>query len=184
MSDFRPYRFSPITTKEGLLEVIGHIHFSCYGLCKQSFGYYLPNAGNMGVFCHYDDEFEILKKIRNEMTENSDNPDLKYFTLREPITIPAKGDIPEMTYTHLYIRKPDPYRYQTGDVDFYLDKSDYEKLKQEMLNGEIVTGARIFERPDLDMIELYNPDIDALGYISTNTMAEKVRIKLSDATKL
>lgn len=28
------------------------------------------------------------------------------------------------------------------------------------------------------------PDIDALGYASTNSMAEKVRVKLSEATKL
>ena len=35
-----------------------------------------------------------------------------------------------------------------------------------------------------DMIELYEPDVDALGYVSTNTMTEKVRIKLSDETKL
>ena len=184
MNSFRQYRFSPITTEEDLLEVIEHIHFSCYQLCKQSFGYYLSNAGNMGVFCHYDSEFEILKKIRNEMTESSDNPDLKYFTLLKPITIPAKGDVPETTYTHLYIRKPDPYRCQTGDIDFYLKQLDYDKLKSEMLSGKIIPGARVFERPDLDMIELYDPDIDALGYVSTNTMTEKVKIKLSDATKL
>jgi hypothetical protein len=34
------------------------------------------------------------------------------------------------------------------------------------------------------MIELYDPDVDALGYVSTNTMSEKVRVKLSEETKL
>ena len=175
----RLYRFSPIHN-----EAIEHIHFSCYFLCNQSFGSYLPNAGNMGVFCHYDDEFELLKKIRTELTEPSEDPNQKYYRLRKPIVIAAKDDIPETTYTHLYIRKPDPYRHHAGDIDFYLGEKEYTELKQAMLDGKHVKGARVFERPDLDMIELYDPDVDALGYVSTNTMTEKVRIKLSDATKL
>ena len=181
---FQPYRFSPIKNKEELLAAIEHIHFSSYKLCKQSFGYYLPNSGNLGVFCHYDDEFELLKKIRNEITEKSDNPKLKYFTLIDPIVIPAKEDIPKTAYTHLYIRKPDIYRYQVGDLDFYLDDGEYKELKKEMLNGKQVKGARVFDRQDLDMIELFDPDIDVLAYVSVLTMTEKVRIKMSDATKL
>lgn len=184
MDSFRPYRFSPINSKDELIKVIQHIHFACYELCKNSLGTILPNAGNVGVFCHYDDEFESLKLIRDTMAEPSENPELKYFTLLEPIVIEAQGDIPETTYTHLYIRNPDPYRYQMGDIVFYLPENEYQNLRQEMLSGKHIPGARVFERPDLDMIELYNPDIDALGYVSTSTMSEKVRIKLSDATKL
>jgi hypothetical protein len=178
------YRFSPIENREQLFVAIQHIHRECYKLCKATFGEYLPNAGNMGVFCHYDDEYERLITIRKELTEPSDNPDQKYFRLYEPITIEAEGDIPETTYTYLYIRKPDPYRSHVGDLDFYLKTEQYSELKQSMLNGKKLPGARVFERPDLDMIELYNPDSDVLGYVSTNTMTEKVRVKLSDATKL
>lgn len=181
---FKPYRFSPVQNEEQLLQAIEHIHFESYRLCKQSFDKYLPNAGNLGFFCHYDEEFELLKKIRDEITEKTDNPELKYFTLLEPITIAAKDDVPETTYTHLYIRKPDIYRYQVGDIDFYLKSDEYTKLKTELLNGKGVTGARVFDRPDLDMIELFDPDVDVIAYVSTSTMAEKVRIKLSDATKL
>lgn len=178
------YRFSPIKSKEELLEATRHTHFACYELCKQSMERYLPNAGNIGIFCHYDDEFEFLKNLRIEMTEPSDNPDQKYFKLHEPIIIPAKGDVPETVYTHLYIRRPDPYRAQVGDVDFYLEPEEYAKLKQSLINGKVIKGARLFPRQDLDMIELYDPDVDACGYISTDTMTQKVRIKLSDVTKL
>lgn len=178
------YRFSPIRSKEQLFEAISHIHFECHRLCLQSFGIYLPNAGNMGVFCHYDDEYEFLVGVRKELTEPSDNPSQKYFRLHKPLTIPAKDDIPETTYTHLYIRKPDPYRHHVGDVDFYVEPEQYRRLKQSLLAGEKIKGARVFERPDLDMIELYDPDIDVLGYLSTNTMTEKVRVKQSEATKL
>ena len=165
------YRFSPIENKEQLLEAVQHIHFACYELCKQSFGEYLPNAGNMGVFCHYDDEYERLVAIRKEMTEPSDNPEQKYFALYEPIVIAAKDGVPQTAYTHLYIRRPDPYRHHVGDVDFYLEPEQYDELKQSLLNGKQIKGARVFPRKDLDMVELYSPDVDVLGYVSTNTMS-------------
>ena len=182
--DFKLYRFSPVTTKEELLKAIEHIHFESYKLCKQSFGYYLPNAGNIGYFCHYEDEHKILIELRKELTETSKNYNQKYFKLHKPVVIPAKNDVPETTYEYLYIRKPDPYRFHVGDIDFYLDLEEYKKLKQEMLGGKQVKGAGVFDRPDLDMIELFNPDVDTLAYISTETMSEAVRIKLSEHTKL
>ncbi|MDQ3239552.1 MAG: hypothetical protein M3P33_03440 [bacterium] len=53
-----------------------------------------------------------------------------------------------------------------------------------MQNGKKMPGARLFDRPDLDMIELYDPDSDILGYVSTETMTESVRLKQSEITKL
>lgn len=178
------YRFSPIKSEQELFEAIKHIHFACYKLCKQSFDKYLPNAGNIGVFCHYNEEYDYLIDVRKKLTESSDNLNQKYYKLHKPIVISQKDDIPETTYTYLYIRKPDPYRHHVGDVDFYLDPEQYETLKKEMLAGKEVKGARVFDRPDLDMIELYDPDVDALGYISTEKMSQAVRVKLSEHTKL
>ena len=178
------YRFSPIQNQDELLEAIKYIHFACYKLCKQSFGEYLSNAGNMGIFCHYDDEHTRLVEIRKQIARPSDDPNQKYFELHEPIVIPAQDDVPETTYTHLYIRKPDIYRAQVGDIDFYLEQSEYDKLKRSLIDGAEIKGARVFPRNDLDMIELYDPDVDALGYVSTNVMSEKVRIKLSEETNL
>ncbi len=171
------YRFSPIKNEEQLLEAIKYIHFVCFKLCKQSFGKYLPVAGNVGVFCHYDDEYEFLMRLRKELTEESDNLNQKYFRLHKPIIIIAKNDIPETTYTYLYIRKPDPYRFHVGDIDFVLEEGKYQELKKSLQGGKIIKGARLFERPDLDMIELYDPDVDALAYISPHEMTEKVRVK-------
>ena len=178
------YRFSPIKSKDELHNAIYHVHFSCYQLCKQSFGKYFPNAGNLGIFCHHDDEYEYLTAVRKEITELSDNFNQKYFRLHEPITISSKDDVPETTYTHLYIRKPDPYRHHVGDVDFYMEADEYKKTKQELQNGKQINGARVLQRPDLDMIELYDPDIDALGYVSTHMMTETVRVKQSEHTNL
>ena len=173
------YTFSPIKTHDELIKAVEFTHFGCYQLCKQAFGDFLPNAGNIGIFSHYDDEYEILLNLRKEMTEPTDNINQKYFRLHEPITVATKDDVPETTYTYLYVRKPDPYRHQVGDVDFYLPSKKYEQLKASLDRGEVIKGARIFPREDLDMIELYDPDLDVLGYVSTSGMTERVRIKQS-----
>ncbi len=174
------YKFSPIKNKAELFKAIKYTHFACYKLCWQSFGKYLPNAGNIGIFCHYPDEYKLLTKLREELTEPSDDPNQKYFKLHLPIVIPAKEKVPETTYSHLYIRKPDPYRHQVGDVDFFLEPNQYNQLKNSLLNGAIIKGARIFDRSDLDMIELHNPDIDALAYISTKKMTQGVHIRIKN----
>src|SRR3989338_7224723 len=119
--------------------------------------------------------FEAIKHIHFEAHKLCNQTFGKYL---------EKDGIPETTYTHLYIRRPDPYRHHVGDVDFYLEAKEYEELKKSLLSGEKLQDARVFERPDLDMIELYNPDSDVLAYVSTKMMTEKVRVKLSDATKL
>jgi hypothetical protein len=178
------YRFSPIKDVNELIEVTTYIHFACFALCKQTFGTYLPIAGNMGVFCHYDEEYQSLIELRKQLTEDSSNINQKYFRLHNPIVIPAKDDVPKTIYTHLYIRKPDPYRAQVGDVDFILEEDEYRELKRSLQNGKIIKGARVFERADLDMVELYDYGVDALGYVSPRAMTEKVRVKQSDATKL
>src|SRR3989338_6131675 len=129
------YRFSPIESRVELLKAIKHIHFECHKLCKQTFGKYLQNAGNVGVFCHYDDELIVLKKIQEKIIKSSDNPNQKYFQLNTPIVIPAQGDIPKTTYTNLYIRKPDPYRSHVGDIDFYLEPQKYKSFKKLIMTG-------------------------------------------------
>lgn len=160
------YRFSPIQDKARMIEAIKHIHFACHTLCMQSMGKYLPIAGNVGVFCHDDDEYIFLTKLREELTDSSDFVYGKYFRLHEPIVISAKGDIPETTYSYLYIRKPDSKKQQVGDIDFYLNPEKYVQLKQSLLDGREIKGARVLpNRPDLDLIELYDPTIDAWGYI-------------------
>lgn len=160
------YRFSPIKNRAQLTKAVEHTHFACHQLCKQALGKYLPVSGNIGIFCHYEDEYEYLTKVRKELTDKTDSFNQKYFRLHNPIVVPAKDNVPKATYTHFYIRQPDPYRSQVGDVDFYLEPEKYKKLKQTVKVRKI-KGARIFPRPDLDMVELLDPDVDCCSYIVT-----------------
>ena len=112
---------------------------------------------------------------KKKLTEDSENFNQKYFRLHKPIVIPAQDGVPETTYEFLYIRKPDPYRHHVGDIDFYLEETEYQKIKQSLEAGQVLPGARIFPGPHLDMIELYHPDSDVLAYVSTEMMTDLVK---------
>jgi hypothetical protein len=170
----KPFRFSPIKDKTQLFAAIEYIHFECYRLCKQNLGLILPVAGNIGVFCHFDDEFELLTKMREELTDVSDNWNKKYYRLYEPIIIPAKDDIPETTYTYLYVRRPDPTHPDVGDADFYMEPDKYKELKESLLAGKIIKGVNIFDRPELDLIKLSDPEIDVCAFVGHKTIEEDV----------
>ncbi|MEI7604538.1 MAG: hypothetical protein WCJ19_05985 [bacterium] len=169
-----------------LVDTIKHIHFECYKLCKRSFNKYFANAGNIGIFCHSDTEYQILTNIRKNITEPTDNADQKYFRLYNPIIIPADNDVPETIYSFLYIRKPDPTPYgeYLGDIDFYAEDAEFYNIKNYLLEGNYIDGAKIYDRPDLDMIQLYDEKCDSVAYLSKKSMTETVRVKQSEITKL
>ena len=177
----KPYKQcynSAMETNLQLLKLIKQIHTDCHKLCKQSLGTYLPVAGNIGIFCQSESEYNIFTELREKIAELSDNQDQKYYKLCNPINIPENKEIPQATYTYLYIRKPDstPYGKYPGDVDFVLELSDYTKLKESVSKGEI-KGAEIYDRPGWDTIQITDPNFKSVAYVSTKEFAEKVRVK-------
>lgn len=170
------FRFSPIKNKEELFETITYVHFAAHKLLKQTLGFLLPVSGNVGIFCHFEDEFKRLIEIRNELTDLNDNWNQKYFRLYNPIVIPAKANIPETTYTCLYIRKPEAAHTNVGDVDFYLEPKKYKELKEPLLSGKIIEGVSIFNRPDLDLIRLSNPEIDVSAFVGMYQMEKLITL--------
>ncbi len=173
----KPYRFSPIENKAQLLEVIKYTHLKCFELCKKVYGKYLPVAGNIGIFCHYDDEYNFLTKLRKELTEESGSWNNKYYRLYEPLVVSRLGDIPGAVYAYLYIRRPDQHK-EVGDIDFVLDEKEYSKLKNSLLLGNKIEGMKIFDRPDLDLIRLSDPDTDTLSFIGTKDMAKNIKTEM------
>lgn len=160
-----PFGISPIQNEAQLRLALEHIHFACHALCMQTLHTYLPVAGNIGIFCHDETEYMRLTKIKETITDPSIKVYGKYFKLYNPIIVPAKETIPARTYTYLYIRKPDSNKPHIGDLDFYIEPKAFTELKQYVSGGSVF-GARLLpNRPDLDLIELYDPNIDALGYI-------------------
>jgi hypothetical protein len=164
--------------EEQLLIRIEQVHFLCHGLCKKALGEYLSVSGNIGIFCQSDKEYEQFTKVREELTEASNNPNQKYFKLTKPIKVQSEKGVPEATYTHLYIRKYDlsPYGKNLGDVDFVLGVGEYERHKFQVEKGEI-NGAEMYDRPGWDTVQIVDPNVNAVAYVSTQEFAEKVRVK-------
>jgi len=170
----KSFRFSPIRSREQLLKAVEHIHFESFKLCKQKLGCILPVAGDIGVLCHYEDEFDFLTKMRGELTDFSDNWNEKYFRLHKPIVVPTANGIPKAVYTYFYIRKPDKEHDQVGDLDFYMEPKKYEGLKQLLMSGKTMKGVKIFERPELDLIQLVDPKVDVVAFVGQKTMEENI----------
>lgn len=173
MGDFR---FSPIKSEEELLEAIKYTHFACFELCKKTIGKYLSVAGNIGIFCHYEDEYKFLTGVREKLTEETENWNHKYYLLHKPIEIPAQGDVPATTYTYLYVRKPDAHT-EVGDADFVFSGKEYTELKNSLLQGTKIEGVGIFDRPGIELLRLSDPDFDVLSFAGPKNMEENVRAK-------
>ncbi len=156
---------------------IKEIHLACSKACHKGIGKYLPVAGNVGIFCQNEDDFNMYDGIRKEITHTSNNPDQKYFELIEPIVFEEEEGIPGARYTHLYIRKPAEDSPEKGDVDFVLPPEEYMELKESVVRGELPEGVTIYDRPGWDNIEIRDPEFDGLAYVSTQEMAEKVRVR-------
>lgn len=172
-------RMNSIHNKEQLFKTLETIHFDCFQLCKKYFNRYFPVTGNIGVFCHSEDEYIFLTKLRTEMTYPSDNPDQKYFLLKNPIIMEQANSVPKTTYTHLYVRQPDPTPFgnHSGDVDFCLPTNEYNSLIQSVKNGGYPHGVAVYTQKGLELVELSDPTISALAYISTEEIAEKMRYR-------
>lgn len=173
-TNMRPYRFSPITSKEELYDAIGYVHRVCHQLCLRPFGRYLPVRGNVGIFAHYDAEYAYLLSLRDQLVDPAVHYKNKYFKLERPIVVPEQDGVPGATYEFLYIRRVDPYRPQVGDVDFVLPPKEHKALKTNLNPETFVNDARLFGRPEENMIELWNPDVDAVAYVATSKLRENL----------
>lgn len=169
------YRFSPIQSEAEFLASLKYIHEVSNKLCGLALGKHLPVAENIGYFCHYLEEYEFLTSLREQMTISDINYNQKYFQLKNEISFGKSPESPAATYKYLYVRQPDPYRAQVGDIDFVLEPKAFQELKQRIADTpDSNPFARIYPEARLDMIELSHPDIDVLAYVVNSPMTEVI----------
>ena len=156
--DLKLYRFSPITTKEELLQAIGYVATKTTKLCNKVIDEEFP-IEPLTIFSHYPTEFENLKKILFELGSQTIEVNGPYVKLHSPIQLPHNK------LENLRIRQPDPYRIQVGCNDFVVP--DYEAFKRKYLTNK-PNNLRLIQRPEYDMIEFFDPDFDVLAYVVSN----------------
>lgn len=154
------------------MTALEYLHRKSHELCREITGQYFSVRGCIAIFCHDYHEYEYLAALRKRLTESEPSYKGKYYPLKEPITFPEKDGIPATTYEYLYIRQVDPYRSQVGDVDFVMPAGAFAEYKSRLVTGEFRDGARVFERPEENMIELWLPEYDVASFLATEYMRD------------
>lgn len=78
----------------------------------------------------------------------------------------------------LKVRRPDPKRPERGDADFTV--AEYKQFKQKYLGQP---GFGLIQRPGMEMIELNDPSFKVLAYYSHPTLAEVLKLDMSDGAR-
>jgi len=165
---------TPETEQTRLIDRLKEVNAACQEIIKEALHHPLPVAGNIAVFCQSETEYEVFKQVAESIANPSDNPAQKYLELKKPLVFSYKDT--DSTYNFLYVRAPAADSPEAGDVDFVLNQAEYTELKRRVSQAG-VAGASVYERPGWDMVEIRNPRINALPYVCTQEMAEKVRVR-------
>lgn len=146
------YKFSPIKSEKKLFEVYEYITCELEKLSKKLFKQ-TPPITILKVFPHFLDEYEFLyKKVSGMGKPAPFNSKTSYYS---SVVKKIKGyDI-----DYLGVRIVDPYRLHVGCGDYEIE--DYSGFKKKYLN----TTHFIREFQDKNMLELWHPDFDILGYV-------------------
>jgi hypothetical protein len=149
------YAFSPITSKEQFDAALKHIVEKAEELSKQLTSTRLRVA-TVKVFAHYPDEFKFMRSILGVYGTPS--------TIGRSTSIYVDSSLMlgGNQIKNVGIRVPDPYRLQTGCVDFRVDNP-----KDFVSSLPINEHGYIRPFPDMpdDFVELWHPDFDVAGYI-------------------
>jgi hypothetical protein len=146
------YRFSPIKDEDSLFEVYEYITGELEKLSNKLFSEALPIT-TLKVFPHYPDEYKFLYKIVSNMgSAASFNSKTSYYA-----TVKKKMKGYDINY--LGVRIVDPYRLHVGCGDYEID--NYDEFKQKYLSK----SPFVREFQDKDMIEVWHPEFDILGYV-------------------
>ena len=150
------YRYSPIKSTETCLESLQYIDEKLRELSAVVLDEQLP-INTLKIFAHYEDEYTFLRNWVDTLGKNEDEGSATsyYIKLTKPMTV---NDDP---IEYVGIRVPDPYRSQVGCGDFVVD--NFEEFKAKYVGKS--SFVREVPHQKYQMLELFHPDIDVLGYI-------------------
>lgn len=165
----RLYRFSPIESEETLLKAVEYVAKEVSKMMFRNYGD-LYEIRYLTIFSHYREEYDSTIKFLNGMGQVEAANNGKRVILKKPLsiktmTLEINGEQEDqiVNLKMIRIRKPDPYRMQVGCCDLVISSKD--EYSFELTKTDSDDGAREIVRPDMSMIEFYDPDFDVLAYI-------------------
>jgi hypothetical protein len=145
------YRFSPIEDEKTLNNVLAYLVVELDKLAQTVFKKSLAIT-TLKVFPHYLDEYDYLRSIISSLGDPAP------FNSKTSFYVGVARKIEGHEIKYLGVRVVDPYRLQVGCGDYEVE--DFEQFKIEYLNSS--PFIRSFRE---DMIEIWHPDFDILGYV-------------------
>jgi hypothetical protein len=146
------YKFSPIKSEKELFETYKYIAEELEKLSQKVFGKTLPIT-TLKVFPHYPEEYDFLYKLVSDMgTPATFNSESSYYSK-------VKKEINGINIDYLGVRIVDPYRLHVGCGDYEIE--DFDEFKKQFLGK----SPFIRQFSDKEMIEVWHPDFDILGYV-------------------
>jgi|SRR3989344_3605728 len=145
------YRFSPIKSEEQIRKAFSYIALELDKLSKKVIGKSL-HIDTLKIFAHYPEEYNFVHKYISKLGQEAP------FNSKTSFYVKVQQNIEGFDIKYLGIRIADPYRLHVGCGDYYESK-DFENLNKQ---ANINPLMRVFKE---DMLEIWHPDFDILGYI-------------------
>ncbi len=150
------YRFSPLQDPDDCQKALEHIESGLRKLSEHVGNEQFP-INTLKIFAHYPDEYKFLRYwVTNLGTPEDEESSTSYYV--KPTLDVTVNDSP---IEFVGIRTPDPYRSHVGCGDYVVE--NFDELKDKYL-GES-PFIREVKHNKYEMLELFHPDIDVLGYI-------------------
>ncbi len=146
------YRFSPIESEDQFFEALEYIVSAADQLAQEVLGESLP-INTVKVFAHYYDEYKYLLDLVSRMGNRSQlSSETSYY-------VEIDKEISRQAIQYLGVRIVDPYRLHVGCADYEIQ--NYHDLKDAFLKK----GSYVRSIENGEMLELWHPDTDVLGYV-------------------
>lgn len=146
------YRFSPIISDEDLQKVWNYLTVELQKLSEKVLGEVLP-VSILKVFPHYLDEYDYLYKTISEKGPKSS------FASDKNLYVDVSEMIEGNKITAIGVRIVDPYRMQVGCGDYEVD--NFSEYREKHIKSPYVRDAK----DSVEMLEIWHPDFDVLGYV-------------------
>jgi hypothetical protein len=146
------YKFSPIGNKNSFDQALIYIEEQSHLLIKEVLGYQLE-INTLKVFAHYFNEYEYLEELLLSFGKKN-----SVLTSNTSLYVDCNLKIGQSSIVYLGIRNVDPYRMHVGCCDF--EVPNFNEIKNSIMGSS--EYVRLFKD---NMIEIWHPDFDILGYI-------------------
>ncbi len=149
----RLYTFSPINDEVAFNKVLGYITSELEKLSQELLSQRLP-ISMLKVFAHYPKEYTYLHNLVSSRGPKASISSDKSLYVHVDETINGYH------IKYLGVRIVDPYRMQVGCGDY--EVSDFVEFRKKYIHStQFVRDAK----DSVDMIELWHPEFDILGYV-------------------